>query len=911
MMSRCKPLLLWAAALLAPAATMAEVAVEHNRMPVEPAWAVDLTDGLERLAGPVDGPAEAAKAEGVPLAEALSREAFAARGVPAGSAVWWRLTFDLPREADRAAAVLEFDESRPITALWLDGKKLALPDTSVSEQRWLGGEGVVHLPAVEAGAAAELLIEARDLTHLYPNAIGRVRLRPATLDEAIRIGKPDDRGRVQVENRTAVEQRLTVEVRREDYFGTNLDTRRVELRLASGGSETVSLPDTRVDGGDLYKTVVQGVRNDERTLPYWWIPDGTRFTWQRREVLRLGDDWETAPVPADPGFTTPPADGWTRVDLPHQYVGKVYTTHRAWYRKRLTVPAAWAGKRVHLFVPVLRHRAEVFIDGKPLATIVNWDLPGTVDLTDAVTPGRQAELLLAVTDYVAALRPGTPEPADGSLAAPMESLAASVDHFNDGRVNLGLPAVPELLALPPVRTGFAAVRTRVTGERRIDATLELTNDTDRPAEVRVIATVLSRGEPVLTLDPQRVRLPANQTVTEDIGTPWSDPVLWRPEKPHLYELRVDLTDARTGKALDRRRERFGFREFGIDGRFFTLNGQRFKPHGSGHVYPNLNLWPVVPMATRIIRHHFKFSPDYHMGGVDRNHLADETGLLVKDENLSFNGHHARRYALDLDVTWDRLFREMRAVYRARPNHPSTMFWDVGNEINIEGPGEAERLSTLMQSVREMDPTRLVTAGSPRGGEVDAEVIDTHDNTPMTDRRTWWYFRPDKRPAYQKDAGYPPDRPTLFSESLNVYENFGWLAGPVVYVPEPGRAGDDATRPLTWAIGRRTMIEFMRQAEAAGFLMHVSRAFTRALSPVAVFPLDRQPTYSAGEPVAMRFTVHNDRTTPQDLTVRWRVQRGGEVIDEQTRQLTVQPARLENCVNRVRPDPGRGRVRPVD
>ena len=66
------------------------------------------------------------------------------------------------------------------------------------------------------------------------------------------------------------------------------------------------------------------------------------------------------------------------------------------YRRRLAVPGGWAGKRVFLCVGAAGHSAEVFVNGERLGGHRCGYTAFRVELTRALEPGGEAELLLRV-----------------------------------------------------------------------------------------------------------------------------------------------------------------------------------------------------------------------------------------------------------------------------------------------------------------------------------------------------------------------------------------------------------------------------------------------------------------------------------------------------------------------------------
>ncbi len=62
---------------------------------------------------------------------------------------------------------------------------------------------------------------------------------------------------------------------------------------------------------------------------------------------------------------------------------------------------------------------------------------------------------------------------------------------------------------------------------------------------------------------------AKETQTLTLSWPWADPRLWDVGQPNLYTLRLKVKGAGLDDEYD---QKFGFREFWIEGRQFYLNG---------------------------------------------------------------------------------------------------------------------------------------------------------------------------------------------------------------------------------------------------------------------------------------------------------------------------------------------------
>ena len=66
---------------------------------------------------------------------------------------------------------------------------------------------------------------------------------------------------------------------------------------------------------------------------------------------------------------------------------------------------------------------------------------------------------------------------------------------------------------------------------------------------------------------------AKETQTLTLSWPWADPRLWDVGQPNLYTLRLKVKGAGLD---DEYNQKFGFREFWVEGRKFFLNGTEIR-----------------------------------------------------------------------------------------------------------------------------------------------------------------------------------------------------------------------------------------------------------------------------------------------------------------------------------------------
>ncbi len=184
----------------------------------------------------------------------------------------------------------------------------------------------------------------------------------------------------------------------------------------------------------------------------------------------------------------------------------------------------------------------------------------------------------------------------------------------------------------------------------------------------------------------------------------SNPFLWSPLTPNLYELKVTL-QARSG--LDEWRTRTGFRSLRTHGREFLLNGERlilagvcrhdmWKDQGftltAAQMDQDMRL--IKTMGANFVRlAHYP----HHRRIIE---LADALGLFVTEEpghwNVKFSGMPRGRVEAGLEI--------MERAIRRDWNSPSVFAWLLGNECDVtleylrEGRAVCKRLDPINRFV---------------------------------------------------------------------------------------------------------------------------------------------------------------------------------------------------------------------
>lgn len=225
----------------------------------------------------------------------------------------------------------------------------------------------------------------------------------------------------------------------------------------------------------------------------------------------------------------------------------------------------------------------------------------------------------------------------------------------------------------------------------------------------------------------------------------SNPKLWSPESPFLYDLQLTLTD-KNGATLDEISSYFGMRKISLgmkDGVKYTfLNNKPYFQYGlldqgwwpDGLYTPPseeamvFDLIKTKEMGFNMVRKHIKVEPDIWYYNCDKMGLLVwqdmPSGMVVEpvsDTVKPIHLEHVQRNKEDLNRNSEATAQyewEMRRMIDLHYNHPSIVTWVPLNE----GWGQYATIR-LAKAVKELDPTRLVNAIS---GWSLRPVGDMHD-----------------------------------------------------------------------------------------------------------------------------------------------------------------------------------------
>jgi hypothetical protein len=391
--------------------------------------------------------------------------------------------------------------------------------------------------------------------------------------------------------------------------------------------------------------------------------------------------------------------------------GIMRVEERMWYRRTFEVPSKWRKDRLVLNFGAVDYDTRVWVNGKLVTTHRGGYDSFSADITSALKPHGQQEIIVGVED----LTDKTWQPVGKQRQVP-----------DRGIFYTSTSGIWQTVWLEPVQARHVT-KLEMT-PRLSDSTLRLTARSSIEGTVEAVA--YDKGRVV-----GRVRGPAN----EELALPVPHAKLWSPDSPFLYDLKVTLLDRK--KKVDEVGSYFGMREVGTapgaDGKLrITLNGkilfnmatldQGFWPDGI-HTAPTdaalrFDLEQHKVLGFNAVRKHIKVEPDrwyYH---------ADKLGLLVWQDMPAMKTSNETPPP-DARAEFE---RQLHRIIDQHKSWTSIVVWVPFNE----GWGEWSREDTgrIADDVKAQDPSRLVNAHSgvnccaSHGDSGRGDIIDYHAYT---------------------------------------------------------------------------------------------------------------------------------------------------------------------------------------
>jgi hypothetical protein len=551
-----------------------------------------------------------------------------------------------------------------------------------------------------------------------------------------------------------------------------------------------------------------------------------------------------------------PTDGWGTIRVPGKwkqvsgneaadsfgYPREWTNACRGWYQRTFTVPPAMRGKRIKLHFGAVLVYAEVLVNGKSVGRHLCGVTPFDVDITDVVHLDGQNTLTVYVVNEEAVYTRPPKSRYDFAARAPI--------YYSYSQGSAGIWQDVMLVGLPSVHVDTVFVKT-LFRRQNITAEIELRNEGEQDRSVTVDAIVEDlQGVKVKNLSQRRVNVTAGSKASISLESAWSDAHLWSPEAPNLYRLhaRIFINDT----LADEYYQRFGFREFWIDGRNFYLNGRRITLFGDW--VGLLGCGRDAYVRPEYCRAYVQFLKGLNYMGTRMQAIGtipamldacDELGLPIIATGISDSAAFFDPACADEAMAHAKA--DMLDWLRRDRNHPCILIWSTENEDAppLRSKDVVERYHQIDQVFLENDPTR------PFLHDGAAQTISRSDADGWAPILCPHYVGPDnsfgQRLREFRDWSEHSSKPLILGEE-NVGRNedpgglLYHLMGDRIY-------GEIAERDALWSWYIKRIIGAWRTCGIGGIIAHGNH-LTVGNSPItATVAAGKEVAGFWGEPVA--------------------------------------------------------------
>ena len=393
----------------------------------------------------------------------------------------------------------------------------------------------------------------------------------------------------------------------------------------------------------------------------------------------------------------------------------------AWMKKTVTIPNDWNGQQIKLYFEAVAGYTEVYINKEKVGENFDLFLPFSIDITNKVAAGETAEVWVGVRSQSLFENNST----IGRRIVPAGSMW--------GYHIAGIWQDVYLLALPKVHVEDVYVKPLVS-KNMLELEVTVQNNTEKKTDLQLQGKInewvnlagtdvnsapvpaWKLGQEALKVAPVKVSIPANASTKVVLQVPVSGELsYWTPEQPNLYAVLLSLQAKK--EILDMKYERFGWREWTLQGTTQYLNGKPYQLRGDSWHFmgiPQMTrryAWAwftaIKGMNANAVRPHAQIYPRFYMD------VADEMGICVLNETANWASDGGPK--LDSELFWEASKEHLKRFVLRDRNHASVFGWSISNEnkpviLHVYNrpelmPQQKKAWEDWRDIVRANDPTR--------------------------------------------------------------------------------------------------------------------------------------------------------------------------------------------------------------
>ncbi|WP_111979171.1 glycoside hydrolase family 2 protein [Algibacillus agarilyticus] len=394
------------------------------------------------------------------------------------------------------------------------------------------------------------------------------------------------------------------------------------------------------------------------------------------------------------------AKGWSTINIPHTWnaIDTVdsnpgYRRSASWYKRTLQTTSI-KNSLTFLYFEGVNYETTVYVNNQKVGQHIGGYLGFEFDISRYLKPNGINEVMVNVSNrYNPNLIPS--QKADfflyGGITRDVWLIQRPAQYVSQVTVNT--PDVSKLKALTNIDITF--------------------NESLNNGDFSLVSTLISPNDKIVETKQQTVN--DIQKINVNFSA-LPQPALWSIDTPNLYTAQIALYKNNT--LLQTKNVTFGYRWFEMKPhQGFFLNGERVLIRGThrheehaglGNALSNeqhyKDMQQIKDMGANFVRlGHYPQDPEVYKA-------ANELGLIIWDELPWCRGGKG---GAEWEANTERMLRQQ---ITQNINHPSILFWSLGNEIYWEedfpgGGAEAvvmPYLTKLNSITKQLDPTRLTS-----------------------------------------------------------------------------------------------------------------------------------------------------------------------------------------------------------
>ena len=474
-----------------------------------------------------------------------------------------------------------------------------------------------------------------------------------------------------------------------------------------------------------------------------------------REKLNFNIGWQFIRQDVDgaqaPGFDD---SKWSTVSTPHSFndvdsfrkiivhSGGDVGTYKglSWYRKQFKLPAETSGRRVFIEFEGMRQAGDIYLNGKQVGLYENGINAYGIDITDALAPAGQENVLAVKVDNTTSYKErafcaANPKNADGTDCVPV-GFEWNANDFNPdhGGINrsVWLHVTGKIYQTLPLFYGLESQGVYVhaanfniakkTADVTVDA--EVHNGSgDRATVALSVAIVDHLGKIHAEFDGDPVDMVDDEKSVISAAGALKDARWWSTDDPYLYDVYTLLKV--NGVVVDADRVETGFRKTEFKG-----------GAGTGGVYINEKFVYLKGFSERSADEWAAVGAGYPLW------MHDYTAKLIRECHGNYmrwmhispqkvDADSFARYGIiqvcpagdkERDVfgrQWDQRRDVMRNSMIYFRNNPSILFWEAGNTVVTP-----EQMTQMVELRKQWDPDGGRVIGSRGNDDIKTNSADT-------------------------------------------------------------------------------------------------------------------------------------------------------------------------------------------